>query len=286
MLAPSELILNEDGSVYHLHLLPSQIADTIIVVGDPDRVGQVSQYFDFIEFQTQKREFATHTGRIGQKRLSVISSGIGTDNVEILLTELDALVNIDLHKRELKPTLSSLKIIRIGTSGALQEDIPLDSFLTSRYGLGFDTLMQFYDFPQNESEIQFCEKAQQVAGITFRPYLASSGEIWKDSFIDGFFQGITLTCPGFYAPQGRELRLPLPQPNYLDRLKPLQFSDLQITNLEMETAGYYSLCKLLGHEMISLNAIIANRALGTFSSNPTQTVERLIERVIGLLDYW
>ncbi len=284
MLAPSELILNEDGSVYHLHLLPSQIAHTVIVVGDPERVPEVSKYFDAVDFKIQKREFVTHTGRVGRKPISVISSGIGTDNVEILLTELDALVNIDLWQRVIKPQLTSLKIIRIGTSGSLRADVPLNSFLASRYGLGLDTLMQFYQWNQTASELDFCRQVQDKAGLGFCPYLAASGKSWATTFLEGFEQGITLTCPGFYAPQGRQLRLPLLQDNYLDVLKKMDFEGMPLTNLEMETAGYYALCSLLGHEMISLNAIIANRAEGSFSSKPSTVVQRLIEKTFESLE--
>ncbi len=282
-LSPSELVLNQDGSVYHLALQPEQLAQTVIVVGDPERVSFVSAYFDSIEHRVQKREFVSHTGRLGAKRVSVVSSGIGTDNVEILLNELDALVNIDLVNRHVKSNHTSLKVIRIGTSGILHPTLPVDSFLASSYGLGLDTLMQFYAWQQSPESRIFCEEVQQLTGLGFCPYLAKKGDFWQDKFREGCYEGITLTCPGFYAPQGRVLRLALRQTNFLASLKDCHFEGLPISNLEMETAGYYALCQLLGHEMLSLNALIANRSTGQFSADPHATVIKLIEKVLDSL---
>lgn len=296
-MAPSELILNPDGSVYHLHLLPEQLADTVLTVGDPDRVAAVSQYFDRIDTRVQKREFVTHTGELGGRRITVISTGIGTDNIDIVLNELDALAAIDLQKRALLPQKRQLRIIRIGTSGALQEDLSLDSFLASSHGLGLEGLLHFYDFQAGETEQALLDslhrhvafrqnqlrlKDQQHTYGTFPlpPYLASADTDLLELFAGPqMAQGISLTAAGFYAPQGRELRLSSRfKPAFINELLTWRGAEGQrITNLEMETAGIYGLAKLLGHQAISLNALLANRANGQFSEQPTKTVDRLIQ---------
>jgi uridine phosphorylase len=283
-IAESELILNEDGSVFHLRLQPAMVADTVIVVGDPNRVPKVSMYFDRIDFQVSSRELVTHTGVLNGKRISVISSGMGTDNVELLMTELDALVNVDLKTRQVNKKLKSLNIIRIGTSGCLQPDIPLDAILVSKAALGLDTLMAFYNWNHsNEAEI-LVSKVQRSIGLPFKPYFAeASSKLLSHFQAASHFEGLTITCPGFYAPQGREVRLKPAMTNYLDKLQKLDSSFGRFTNFEMETAGYYAMAKMLGHEMISLNALIANRAKQTFSSFPEKTVDNLIQTVLEKL---
>lgn len=281
---PSELILNPDGSVYHLNLLPEQIANTIITVGDPDRVTAISNHFDTIECKVQKREFVTHTGVFKGKRLSVISTGIGTDNIDIVLNELDALVNIDLKNRVEKSELTSLNIIRIGTSGAMQQDIPVDQYLVSQFGIGLDGLMHYYDFKNNADEhmtfLHFMENVSKKTNFPIRPYIASAGANLIKTLASDFQKGITITCSGFYAPQGRILRGNLAINDLLKNLSEFSYHNLRCTNFEMETAGIYGLANLLGHQAISFNAILANRITNEFSKNPKETVEKLIETVL------
>lgn len=279
-IAESELILNKDGSVYHLNLKPENISDKIIVVGDPNRVHQVSQYFDNIDFEMNKREFITHTGSYKGKKLTVISSGMGTDNVEILITELDALVNIDLKKREPKKKFKKLEIVRVGTSGALQAAIGVDSLLASSFGLGLDTLMYFYKLAQNDFETNLAINFQQLLDLGFKPYCVAGSEILLKRLAADMLKGITVTAPGFYAPQGREIRTSIRYQNMVDRLSYFNYQDHWLTNFEMETAGYYALCRLLGHEMLSLNAIVANRITKEFSKNPEKTIDNLIKLVL------
>lgn len=286
LIAETELILNQDGSVYHLGLRPEHLANTIFVVGDPERVCKITKYFDTVEFKIAKREFITHTGFYKGKRISVISSGIGTDNVEILMTELDALVNIDFETRLPKKTHTSLQIIRIGTSGALQKSVEVDTFVASAYGLGIDTLMCFYDLPQSTFEQSFAEKLQKTLQLSFIPYCVNASEELLEKFTFDMLKGVTVTAPGFYAPQGRKLRLPIRYENLVDILQNFNYQNFLITNFEMETAGYYAMARLLGHQVLSLNAIIANRVTQQFSANPEKTIDRLIEialeRVGGL----
>lgn len=280
----SELVLNADGSVYHLHLRPEDVADTIIAVGDPERVEKVSKYFDRIELVRQKREFVTHTGYIGNKRLSVISSGIGTDNVEIVMNELDALVNIDLESRTEKPTKTRLKIIRLGTSGCLQADVPVDSILVSDYGIGLDGLNDFYVNNETKEEEAFCLQLQSSLSLRMMPYAASASALLLQHFEKelnaGWYQGITLTCPGFYAPQGRKLRFNTRVADFVSRLQSFGFDGKRLTNFEMETAGYYLFGKILGHDMLSISAILANRVTQQFSKAPEKGVEKMIETVL------
>ncbi|TAH17985.1 MAG: phosphorylase [Cytophagales bacterium] len=282
----SELVLNADGSAYHLHLMPHQIAQNIIVVGDPDRVPKVSQFFDTIEHKIQKREFVTHTGTYKGKPLSVISSGIGTDNVEILMTELDALVNIDLKKRELKEKHTALNIIRIGTSGSLQDSVPLGSHLISMYGIGLDTLMCFYELPQNRFENEVGKLLKETLTLPFQPYCVPCADALAKKFSVEMVKGVTATCCGFYAPQGRKIRNMLKIPNLVGALSSFKLPEspnFQVTNFEMETAGYYAMGKILGHEMLSLNAIIANRISNKFHHSPEKCVNELIEKVLATI---
>lgn len=282
----SELILNSRGAIYHLDLRPEELATNIITVGDPQRVQEVSKHFDSIEVERHHREFVTQTGYIGKKRFSVVSTGIGTDNIDIVFNELDALVNIDFINRSIKTDLTSLNIVRIGTSGALQKDIPIDSFLVSTHGIGIDNLLNFYDFePSNFDKELLDSFAKQTAlsDSVAKPYVNPSSQALSERFQKEFYHGITVTCPGFYGPQGRTLRLGLKHPKFIDQLSEFEFKGNRITNFEMETAGIYGMAKLLGHQALSINAIIANRVNGIFSENPQNTIEKLIKKTISIL---
>ena len=276
----SELIINPDGSVYHLNLQPEHISDLIITVGDPDRVQKVSKYFDAIEVEIVKREFVTHTGYYKGKRITVISTGMGTDNIDILMNELDALVNIDLQSREINEEKIALKIIRIGTSGSLQDTIPLGSHLASHHAVGLDTLMQFYPLEQTENEQSITKSLQQALGIDFQPYCVNGSEMLLKKIAFDMVPGNTLTCPGFYAPQGRVLRGGLKNPDLLKVYQEFKVCDFQLTNFEMETAGYYSMGRILGHEVLSLNAIVANRITQEFAPNAEEVIDSLIVKVL------
>ena len=285
-IAESELIINSRGAVYHLNLKPEELADTIITVGDPDRVGAVSKHFDQIEHQFQHREFITHTGRIGQKRISVVSTGIGTDNIDIVLNELDALANIDFNSRTINPTLKALTIVRFGTSGSLQADIPVDSFVASTHGLGIDNLLNFYRHDNNEEEKYILREFvthTQLDSKTASPYIASAGTSVLKHFVDGYHQGITITSPGFYGPQGRVLRLGLSNPDLIDQFSTFRYGNHRISNFEMETSAIYGLGRLLGHHCLSLNAIVANRVKKEFSKDGGAAVEQLITKSLGIL---
>ncbi|WP_158841659.1 nucleoside phosphorylase [Polaribacter sp. L3A8] len=282
----SELILNPDGSVYHLNLRPEHIANTLIFVGDQDRVDKISKHFDSIEFTTQKREFKTTTGTYKNKRLSVISTGIGPDNIDIVLNELDALVNIDLQTRKPKEVLTTLNIIRIGTSGSLQEDIPVDSYVISSHGLDLNGLLQSYQVDAIASpaiEDAFVKHTNWSAKKSY-PIVIENSKLLENRFAsDKTFLGITATAGGFYGPQGRVLRLALQDDGLNHKIDSFSFNEHRITNLEMETSAIYGLSKLLGHEACSINAIIANRANGTFSENPGKVVADLIEYALEKL---
>ena len=278
-LAASEFIQNNDGSVYHLNLLPKHLAGTVITVGDPDRVNAVTRYFDRIEFKIQKREFHTQTGTYQGKRITVISTGIGTDNIDIVLNELDALVNVDFKSRSVKDELTTLDIIRIGTSGSIQEEIPLDSFLLSETAVGFDALLHFYD-SNHILDKEFSEALSrhiQWPKENPDPYVVNTDKELASKFNQGFHRGVTLTNCGFYGPQGRVLRLKLKDAQLNEKLNSFNYSGKKITNLEMETSAIYGLSKLMGHRAVSLNAIVANRATGEFSENPKKTVDNLIQ---------
>ena len=286
MIKQSELILNPDGSVYHLNLRPEHIAHDIIFVGDQNRVEKITQFFDTIEFSTQKREFKTQTGTYKGKRISVMSTGIGPDNIDIVLNELDALVNIDLETRQPKENLTSLNIIRIGTSGSLHADIPVDSFVMSKIGLGLDTMLRSYlidDVSQDALEDAFIMHTNWDIRKG-RPYAISCSEaLEKIIESDKIFKGITATAGGFYGPQGRVLRLDIQDSALNNKMDNFNFDDNRITNLEMETAAIYGLSALLGHNALSLNAIIANRASGTFSEDPYKAVDELIAYTLNKL---
>lgn len=282
----SELIINSRGAVYHLNLRPEELATTIITVGDPDRVGEVSKHFDHIESKFQHREFITHTGTIGSKRISALSTGIGTDNIDIVLNELDALVNIDFNTRTIKPNLTPLTIIRVGTSGSLQADVPVDSFVASTHGIGIDNLLNFYRHTNNEEENYLLREFIAHTQLDSRfatPYIASAGTSVLKHFVDGFHQGITITSPGFYGPQGRVLRLGLTSPDLIDRFTGFRYGNHRITNFEMETSAIYGLGRLLGHHCLSLNAIVANRIKKEFSKDGAAAVENLIVKTLDIL---
>lgn len=285
-ITESEFILNSRGAVYHLDLRPEELAPTIITVGDPGRVSAVSKYFDSIEHRSEHREFVTHTGMLGSKRLSVVSTGIGTDNIDIVLNELDALVNIDFTSRMVKPEVASLNIIRIGTAGGLQAGVPVDGFVASTHGIGIDNLLHYYRHEQNEEEKQLLQSFIAHTQLKAPPYLGSASVGLLKHFVDGFYQGITVTCPGFYAPQGRVLRLGLAYPGLIDRLTGFEWGNHRICNFEMETAGIYGLGRLLGHHCLSLSAIVANRINKQFSKDGAAAVESLIkttlERLVNL----
>jgi len=282
----SELILNPDGSIYHLNLRPENIATDIIFVGDQDRVDKITQLFDSVEFTTQKREFKTSTGIYKGKRISVISTGIGPDNIDIVLNELDALVNINLETREIKEKHTALNIVRIGTSGSLQKDILVDSFLLSSHAIDLNGMLHSYqvdEISHPEIEEAFVKHTNWSAKKSYPLVIANGIELANKIISDKVYQGITATAGGFYAPQGRVLRLGLQDEHLNSKIDSFNFNGIRITNLEMETSAIYGLSKLLGHNAVSMNAIIANRANGTFSENPYKVVENLIEYTLQKL---
>lgn len=282
----SELILNSDGSVYHLNLRPEHIADTFIFVGDPDRVQEVVKLFDTVEFTIQKREFKTVTGTYKGKRLSVISTGIGADNIDIVLNELDALVNIDLKTRMPKTNLTSLTIVRIGTSGALQKDIPINTFLMSSFGLDINGMLQAYQtdkISHPAMEEAFVSQTHWSSKKAMPLIIANDTVLAKKLYSEKVLTGMTATADGFYGPQSRVLRLPLADASLKDKMIDFHFNQIKVTNLEMETAAIYGLSKLLGHKACSMNAILANRINGTFSKNPSKIVGNLIQYTLDKL---
>ena len=284
----SELILNPDGSIYHLHLRPEDLATTIITVGDPDRVDQVSKYFDHIELKQQKREFKTHTGLYKNQRITVISTGIGSDNIDIVLNELDALVNIDFETRTLKNKLTALDIVRIGTSGALQADIPVDSILISTHGLDINGMLPSYKIEtiRNKAfEKAFCMHTEWNNDRAQPVLVENSKALEHQLYENHILTGITATCGGFYGPQGRMLRLEPKDSIFRNKLESFRYEDLKITNFEMETSAIYGLSKLLGHQACSMNAILANRANGSFSKKPDETINNLIQYTLNKLTH-
>jgi uridine phosphorylase len=285
-IAESELIINARGAIYHLDVKPEEIAENIITVGDPARVEEVSKHFDKIECKRHHREFVTHTGFLGDKRISVVSTGIGPDNIDIVLNELDALVNINFENRSINEELKKLNIVRIGTSGSLQADVPVDSFVAGSHGLGLDNLLNFYLHENNEEEKQIIHsfKTQTQLQSTFGdPYISSASMHLLKHFVEGYHQGITVTCPGFYGPQGRVLRLGIAYPNLIDQLTAFRFGDHRITNFEMETSAIYGLGKALHHHCVSLNAIIANRIQKNFSKDTAALIEKLIVKSLEII---
>jgi uridine phosphorylase len=286
MIKSSELILNPDGSVYHLNLKPENIAHDIIFVGDQERVSKITQHFDSIEFSTQKREFKTETGMYKGKRLTVQSTGIGPDNIDIVFNELDALVNVDLNTREITPNHTALNIVRIGTSGSLQTDIPVDSWVMSKYAIGLDNMLRSYLIEEySVSELEDAFIAQTNWDLRKgRPTVVPCAEALENKiYSDKFHKGFTGTAGGFYGPQGRVVRLNIQDPQLNSKMDAFNYNGTRMTNLEMETSAIYGLGKLLGHNCLSLNAIIANRAVGEFSSNPEKTVNELIAYTLDKL---
>lgn len=282
-IEPSELIINERGAVYHLNLRPEELAKTIITVGDPDRVAMVSKHFDHTYHKFQHREFISHTGSIGSKNITVLSTGIGPDNIDIAINELDALANIDFETRTIKKELQQLTIIRLGTSGSLQADIPVDEFVAGTHGLGLDNLMTFYKYEPNEEEKQLLQHFIAYTQFHGDPYIVSASASLLKHFVEGFHHGITVTCPGFYGPQGRVLRLGLAYPDLNNNLMNFSFGNHRITNFEMETSSIYGLGKLLSHHCLSLNTIVANRANRTFTADSHKSVEGLIEKALNII---
>lgn len=287
-LSEADLVINPDGSIYHLNLLPEDVANTVITVGDPDRISSITKHFDRIELKKGKREFLTQTGYIGSKRITVISTGIGTDNIDIVFNELDALVNIDFDKREVKDKLTSLNIIRVGTSGAVQDDLPMGTILASSHGLGLDALMNYYvhEVPEAEKELFDQLKAHFSDLEAINPYLTAADPGLLETIGAGMEQGITVTAPGFYAPQGRQVRAQNKVPGFIQLINSFNYKNYRITNLEMETAGIYALAKILGHKALSVNAILASRVNFQFSTEPDVVVDKAIklvlERIIAL----
>jgi uridine phosphorylase len=286
MIPSSELILNPDGSVYHLNLLPEHIAHDIIFVGDQNRVEKITKHFSKIEYSQQKREFKTQTGIYKGKRITVMSTGIGPDNIDIVMNELDALVNINLQTRKIKEELTSLNIVRIGTSGSLQENISCDSFVMSQYGLGLDNMLRSYlvdDISETAIEDAFILHTNWDMKKG-RPYVIKGSETLEKRFeSDKIFKGFTGTAGGFYGPQGRVLRLNIQDPELNSKMDQFEYEGIKMTNLEMETGAIYGLGKLMGHQCLSLNAIIANRATGAFSEDPYKAVDALIEYALDKL---
>ncbi len=285
-IAQSELILNPDGSVYHLHLKPENVADKIIVVGDPGRVKEISKHFDKIDFSVQNRELFTHTGSIGNKRLTVLSTGMGTDNLDIVINELDAAVNIDLATREPKKTHTKLNIIRLGTAGALQADIHPGDFVASTYGMGMDGLLYFYEKGKSVMNADLAEAFtlhvrwnENLPGI----YAVPCSQMLMDKMGTNLVHGITLTAPGFYGPQGRELRLKLAYPELNHLIESFEFGDNRIANFEMETSALYGLGRMLGHETLTICTIVANRVTHNYATDYHSDVERLIKLVLDRL---
>ena len=286
IIPESELIINDRGAIYHINLLPEELAETVILVGDPGRVEKVSKYFDRIEHRLQHREFVTHTGFIGNKRMTIMSTGIGPDNIDIAMNELDALANIDFKNRTINADFKKLNIIRFGTSGALQADITVDSIVASTHGLGFDNLMNYYDYEKSADEknliASFLEQTKMDTTITM-PYVFRGSEMLIKKFDDSFFKGITVTAPGFYGPQGRELRLKSRSRELIDKLTDFTFNGFRITNFEMESSAIFGLGKLLGHECLSINVVVANRVTQKYSSDGNAAVEKMIERALAII---
>ncbi|RQO31752.1 phosphorylase [Taibaiella sp. KBW10] len=287
-IGASELIITDKGCIYHLDVHPEELAQTVITVGDPGRVATISKYFDRIEHKKEHREFVTHTGYIGQKRISVVSTGIGPDNIDITLNELDALVNVDFNTRLPKEAHTSLEIVRMGTSGALQADIAVDSLVVGTFGIGLDNLLHYYNYEEN-AEVAFIKDAfikhTRLETSAIKPYMVESAIHLLNKFPkrEGYIHGITVTCPGFYAPQGRQIRLSPAFPHLIDSLSSFQCGEHRISNFEMETSAIYGLGRLMGHQCLSINTIIANRQTKEFTKDGALSVERMIEKSLALL---
>ena len=285
-IGASELIINDRGAVYHLNVRPEELADTIITVGDPERVATVSKYFDRIEHKCEHREFITHTGYVSNKRISVLSTGIGPDNIDIALNEVDALANIDFDTRTIKEQKKSVSVIRMGTCGSLQGEVGVDQLVAGTHGLGIDNLLHFYKTENNPEEhaiLSAFEQHTQITNFKIQPYIATASAGLIKHFTDGYSHGITVTCPGFYGPQGRILRLPLNMPNLVDQMTSFRYGNHHIANFEMETSAIYGLCNLLGHQCLSINVIVANRVKKEFSKDPAKAVDSMIQKTLGII---
>ncbi len=286
-IAASELVLNERGAVYHLDMRPEELAQTVITVGDPGRVPVVSKYFDQLLYQSAHREFVWHTGLIGTKRFTVLSTGIGPDNIDIALTELDALANIDLVRKQVKSEFTSLNIIRMGTCGGLQPDIPTDGLVASSHGIGLDNLLLYYPLVQSPREADLLTAFTEHTQLNKRgilPYFAAGDADWLAAFVNaGYQHGITATCPGFYGPQGRVLRQSIVFPDLPERLTSFRYQNLRITNFEMETAAIFGLGRLLGHRCMAVNTVVANRTTGGFSKDSGKAIDNMIKKSLAVL---
>jgi len=284
VIEPSELIINPDGTIFHLHMKPEQLADHVILVGDPGRVRMIAGFFDQIESETENREFVSATGMYGPKRITVLSTGIGTDNIDIVINELDALVNIDLHTRQIKNERKSLSIIRIGTSGGLQGDIPVNAFLASKKAIGFDGLLNFYERREEVSDISFENSFKsfvQWNKLLPSPYVVEADQDLYNKIVDSeFTPGVTISAPGFYGPQGRELRLKIVDPYINDKIEAFRFGNQRITNYEMECSAIYGLSKLLGHKALTVCIIIANRVSKSANEDYKPVMVKLVQKVL------
>lgn len=286
-IGASELIITPKGTIYHLDLAPEFLADTVITVGDPDRVQGVSKYFDKIEHKAQHREFVTHTGYIGKKRITVVGTGIGPDNIDIVLNELDALANIDFNTRLPKEKLRSLSIMRMGTCGSLQSDVPVDSFVVSTHGIGLDNLLHYYQHTNTEEEKILLHDFEQHTGLhneVIAPYITEGSKELRQHFGAPYVHGITVTCPGFYGPQGRVLRGAIAFPNLIDKLTSFRSGTHRVTNFEMETSAIYGLGKILGHQCMSINTIVANRVHKTFSNDAATAIDSMIQTSLAIIE--
>ena len=279
-ISKTDLIIHEDGSAFHIGLKSNQVPEKIIAVGDPSRVAMASQYFDSIEFKVSKREFVSHGGTYKDKKILCISTGIGTDNVEIVLTELDALINVDLETRTPKQKKSVLQIVRVGTSGSMQKDIPVGSEVASVYGIGFDNLMSFYKLNPSEFEKSIAEDIRIHVGLFFSPYVSKGSEKLLQQIAFDMITGNTVTCPGFYAPQGRIVRKEIAYPNLINDLSEFNSRNFRLTNFEMETAAYYALGNLLGHQTLSVSAILVNRIVNEVANDSNELMDALIKKVL------
>ena len=285
-IGASELIINDRGAIYHLNVRPEEIADTIITVGDPERVASVSKYFDRVEHKLAHREFITHTGYIGQKRISVLSTGIGPDNIDIALNEIDALANINFDTRTINDQKKSVSIIRMGTCGSLQGEVGVNELVAGTHGLGIDNVLHFYERENNEEEkaiLAAFDEHTKISAHKIQPYIATASAGLLKHFTEGYSHGITVTCPGFYGPQGRILRLPLKMPNLVDQMTSFKYGQHRIANFEMETSAIYGLCNLLGHQCLSINVIIANRVKKEYSKDMGKAVDHMIQKSLGII---
>jgi uridine phosphorylase len=285
--ADTELVLKENGNVYHLNLNPENIAENIIIVGDPQRVELISNLFDKVTFKMHNREFVTHTGLYKNQPITVLGTGIGTDNIDIVINELDALVNIDLKNRTIKKEHTTLNIVRIGTCGAMQENIPVNSTIISEYGLGLDGLMHFYNIEYSETERlltnAFINQTQFDTKITLPYFIKASDSLLNHLMTNDFYKGITTTAPGFYGPQGRELRGKLKMPDLNEKLNQFEYNNHKVLNFEMETSALYGLSKILGHNACTVCVVIGNRFSKQFSPNYKPYIEALAKHVLDRL---